>query len=126
MSVCSAHQEIVSGCPQCAASPAMVLGITEEQWDKKMAAAEAAGLATCRVCNFLQYRNHRACMKCNADWWDIEAAPRGLCASREDHEPHIHDSGSLGVFWCHADQSKRVPFAAEKRRETNMNDRSRC
>lgn len=40
----------------------------------------------------------------------------GLCGNREEHNPHVHQSASLGVFYCHADQSKRLPFAAEKRR----------
>lgn len=43
--------------------------------------------------------------------------PQGLCGDREEHEPHRHESSSLGVFWCTADQSQRLPFAAERRRE---------
>jgi hypothetical protein len=42
--------------------------------------------------------------------------PRGLCGSREDHEPHMHDSTSFGWFFCHADQTKRLPFAMERKR----------
>lgn len=41
--------------------------------------------------------------------------PDGLCGDRSDHEPHIYDSGSLGTFWCTADQKSRLPFAAEMR-----------
>lgn len=40
----------------------------------------------------------------------------GLCGNKEGHQPHIHDSKSLGMFWCHADQSRRLPYAAERRR----------
>jgi hypothetical protein len=43
-----------------------------------------------------------------------------LCGNRNDHSPHIHDSGSLGRFWCTADQSTRLPYAAERRREAAM------
>jgi uncharacterized membrane protein YcjF (UPF0283 family) len=43
--------------------------------------------------------------------------PQGLCGNREEHEPHRHDSPSLGVFWCTADQMQRLPFAAERRRK---------
>lgn len=41
--------------------------------------------------------------------------PSGLCGNREDHEPHVHDSASLGRFYCHADQAKRLPFAMGKK-----------
>ena len=43
--------------------------------------------------------------------------PQGLCGDREEHEPHRHESGSLGVFWCTADQTQRLPYAAEHRRQ---------
>jgi hypothetical protein len=39
----------------------------------------------------------------------------GLCGNREDHEPHTHESKGLGRFFCHADQSKRLPFAMERK-----------
>lgn len=45
------------------------------------------------------------------------AMPQGLCGDREEHEPHRHDSSSLGVFWCTANQMERLPFAAERRRQ---------
>lgn len=38
----------------------------------------------------------------------------GLCGERDDHLPHVHDSGSLGRFWCRADQMRRLPAAAER------------
>lgn len=41
----------------------------------------------------------------------------GLCGNREDHQAHMHQSSGLGIFWCHADQFRRLPLAAEKRRE---------
>jgi hypothetical protein len=53
----------------------------------------------------------------------LAAVPRGagmvqgLCGNREEHEPHRRDSVSLGVFWCTADESQRLPFAAERRRQ---------
>ncbi len=39
----------------------------------------------------------------------------GLCGDRGDHEPHWHES-TVGRFWCHADQTRRLPYAAEARR----------
>lgn len=42
--------------------------------------------------------------------------PEGLCGNRDDHEPHQHEGGSLGTFMCHADQGRRLPYAAERRR----------
>jgi hypothetical protein len=41
--------------------------------------------------------------------------PQGLCGNRAEHEAHQHDSKSFGLMWCHADQSKRLPYAMEKR-----------
>lgn len=41
--------------------------------------------------------------------------PVGLCGNRADHAPHLHDSTSLGRMWCEADQTKRLPFAMERR-----------
>lgn len=41
--------------------------------------------------------------------------PVGLCADKEDHQPHEHLSASLGAFWCSADQDTRLPWAAERR-----------
>jgi hypothetical protein len=38
--------------------------------------------------------------------------PKGLCANREDHGPHLVKEGSLAPYWCTADQSKREPFAS--------------
>lgn len=40
----------------------------------------------------------------------------GLCGDKGDHEPHKHLSGSLGMYWCHADQSRRMPWAGERAR----------
>lgn len=40
---------------------------------------------------------------------------RGLCGDRNEHKPHVHRSDSLGVFWCSADQTARLPWAAERR-----------
>jgi hypothetical protein len=46
--------------------------------------------------------------------------PTGLCGNREDHDPHMHESTSLGVFWCEADQSKRLPYAMERREHSEQ------
>lgn len=45
----------------------------------------------------------------------------GLCGIREDHEPHAVSTGSLSPYWCHADQSHRLPYAAEQRRKKMQN-----
>ena len=44
--------------------------------------------------------------------------PDGLCGNREDHPPHLHDSKTLGVFWCTANQEDREPWRSERRRAT--------
>lgn len=44
-----------------------------------------------------------------------EGVPYGLCANREEHRPHPVFTGSLAPYWCTADQSERLPFAAERR-----------
>lgn len=41
--------------------------------------------------------------------------PVGLCGNRDTHEPHLHYSQSLDKFWCSADQTTRLPHAAENR-----------
>lgn len=46
---------------------------------------------------------------------EVEPTPEGLCGNRQDHEPHVHESESLGRFYCHADQTKRLPFAMERK-----------
>lgn len=43
--------------------------------------------------------------------------PQGLCSNKNDHEPHWFESKTLGKFWCHANQTRREPYASEKRRE---------
>jgi hypothetical protein len=42
--------------------------------------------------------------------------PDGLCADRSEHRAHLHDSSTLGRFWCTADQSRREPWRSERRR----------
>lgn len=39
--------------------------------------------------------------------------PVGLCGNRADHVPHRIEFVAVanGPMWCHADQSKRVPFS---------------
>lgn len=52
--------------------------------------------------------------------------PTGLCGNREDHQPHIVKKSTLGnrdydgMFYCHADQSQRLPSAAERRRQAKQ------
>lgn len=46
----------------------------------------------------------------------LDTVPDGLCANREDHEPHLVTVGSLAPFWCTADQSQREPFRSEQQR----------
>jgi hypothetical protein len=36
--------------------------------------------------------------------------PDGLCADRSEHRAHLHDSRTLGSFWCTAQRAAaRVP-----------------
>lgn len=42
--------------------------------------------------------------------------PDGLCGDRSEHAAHMHDSQTLGRFWCTADQSQREPHRSERRR----------
>lgn len=55
-----------------------------------------------------------ACTGCGSCDYCAEF-PRGLCGNRDNHAPHLHDSAGLGRFWCDADQSKRLPFAMERK-----------
>lgn len=48
-----------------------------------------------------------------------KALKNGLCGNRFNHEPHVHESASLGTFWCTAEQPARIPYAAELRRISN-------
>lgn len=42
--------------------------------------------------------------------------PVGLCSERGDHVPHVHESLTLGRFWCTADQLTREPGRSERKR----------
>jgi hypothetical protein len=46
-----------------------------------------------------------------------DSLPQGLCGQRGDHEPHrvAYAAVADGPMWCHADQTKRLPFALEQR-----------
>lgn len=48
---------------------------------------------------------------------EVDDKPKaGLCGNREDHEPHIHRSTVSGNdIYCHADQSRRLPYAMERK-----------
>lgn len=46
----------------------------------------------------------------------------GLCGDKTDHDPHSVSDSSLGSFWCHADQSRRQPHAAEQARKIHQTD----
>ena len=46
-----------------------------------------------------------------------DSHPTGLCANREDHEPHDHYSQTLGAFWCTADQSQREPNRSQREQD---------
>ena len=44
--------------------------------------------------------------------------PDGLCGNRFPHTAHLHDSESLGRFWCTADQDQREPYRSERARRS--------
>lgn len=45
------------------------------------------------------------------------AEPDGLCGDRAEHRAHLHESDSLGTFWCTADQDQREPGRSERARD---------
>jgi len=58
----------------------------------------------------------------NGRCWDCygtgigEPAPSsGLCADRAEHPGHLHESPSLGRFWCTGDPADREPGRSERR-----------
>lgn len=56
-----------------------------------------------------------------------DALSHGLCADREAHRPHVHDSATLGTFWCTANQHDREPGRSDRahrqrEREVEMRD----
>lgn len=44
-----------------------------------------------------------------------QLGPEGLCGDRTEHPAHLHESPSLGRFWCTADQDQREPWRSERR-----------
>jgi len=70
----------------------------------------------------LVYLDSKAECQAFAERWikDMLASlPEGLCGNRENHAPHRHESASLGAFWCHADQAKRLPYVMERKRNAD-------
>lgn len=45
-----------------------------------------------------------------------QLGPEGLCADKSAHTPHLHESPSLGRFWCTGDPADREPGRSERRR----------
>jgi hypothetical protein len=41
--------------------------------------------------------------------------PKGLCADRAEHPGHLHESSSLGRFWCTGDPADREPGRSQRR-----------
>ncbi len=75
------------------------------------------------------HQGSRAECMAYAEWWikaELNALPAGLCGNREDHAPHRHESTSLGTFWCHADQTKRLPYAMERKPLERACDHRQC
>lgn len=62
MSICSAHQEPVEGCPACAATPRDLF----PDWDDKLEESERAGLVVCKddECRFVFYAVTDCCPAC--------------------------------------------------------------
>jgi len=52
---------------------------------------------------------------------EMGAWPRveGLCGDKTDHNPHRVEWSTVAQagFWCHADQTKRMPWAGEQARK---------
>jgi len=49
----------------------------------------------------------------------LEELGVGLCGQRGDHEPHYHESASLGAFRCPGWEADRLPGKAERARRAN-------
>ena len=62
--ICSRHQGYDAECAACNAMPWDLLKTTKEEWDAKMAEAEASGIVKCQKCGFEQYNNHEKCISC--------------------------------------------------------------
>ena len=60
VSICSAHIEVVPGCPRCEARPQDLL----PDWNEKMK-EKSLGQRDCQVCGFRYYRTISFCPKCN-------------------------------------------------------------
>lgn len=102
----------VIACPKCLAPIAVPVYLTvDEEPDRSV---EAPGYAVYGV---------RADVDDTKIWEHVricqgETKPaEGLCANREDHQPHLVESGSLAPYWCTADQSRREPGRSERRRK---------
>jgi hypothetical protein len=67
-------------------------------------------IPTIRAADLVQY------LESLADVIGTGDEPDGLCEDRTEHRPHLHDSETLGRFWCTADQSRREPYRSERRR----------
>jgi hypothetical protein len=64
MSVCSRHQVYDPDCRLCNTTPAELLGVSQEQWDAKLAEAEEAGEHECTACGMVFYLTVSSCPKC--------------------------------------------------------------
>jgi hypothetical protein len=49
----------------------------------------------------------------------ITGYSRGLCSERDRHEGHVHESATLGVFFCTGDPDDREPMRSERRRQSS-------
>lgn len=89
----------MDGCRWCGASPGVHLRRREHAYERPTRAQYDARLAAVEEGpNPGAYR-----------------VPLGLCANRDGHVPHLYRSASLGLFYCHANQARRQPRAAEQR-----------
>jgi len=60
-------------------------------------------------------------MSTRRTWGVLRAAvgtgyePDGLCGDRGEHPAHLHESATLGRFWCTARQADREPGRSQRR-----------
>ena len=55
-----------------------------------------------------------------------QLGPEGLCGDRTEHTAHLHESPSLGRFWCTANESEREPGRSQRRLDEQERAAWRC
>lgn len=54
--ICSRHRTYQADCKACNATPADVLGVSQQNWDAHVVEAQSEGTIRCAHCGFTMYR----------------------------------------------------------------------